>query len=90
MSPKFLLKPLRQCLPEGVFLEKTRNLLALFDSVSSSTEMQRKLKSIERALLDVANRVCEEDVEVHIFGSRLTGLAEWKNDVDVYLQIGEE
>ena len=51
-------------------------------------DAEKRIDDLKTSILEIASSVCEERVRLHVFGSRMTGLAERNSDVDVYVQIG--
>ena len=50
--------------------------------------MKKRIEELEASILTVVRSVCEDDVQLHVFGSTMTGLAKPESDVDIYAQIG--
>ena len=81
--------PVHQHLPPRLLLENTRKLMKLFDDVANSADAKKTLESLKHSVLKIANKIGLGNVKAHMFGSRMTGLADWKSDVDLYVETGK-
>lgn len=70
--------------------EAVLNLMQTYENESKSAQSIQRIHKLEAAVAELAFSLYHRMVstKVHIFGSRVTGLATDKSDVDIYLQLG--
>jgi DNA polymerase sigma len=71
------------------FLKETKLLMKQYDSIANSSEAKNEIDELESSITELADNTFGVRVKTHVFGSRLTGLAHRKSDVDIYLEKGE-
>lgn len=70
--------------------EAILSLMQTYENESRSAQSMQRIRKLENAISDLAFSLYDRTVRarVHMFGSRVTGLATDKSDVDIYLQLG--
>lgn len=83
------MKEVQKLLPTKKLFLRTSDLVG-FCERNTLDDTKERIIDLKTSLLLIASNVCEDHVQMHVFGSRLTGLAERSSDVDIYAQIGED
>lgn len=75
----------RKELNEGIYY-----LIQKYDKETKNCVSRMKIKNLEIVIFNLAHNIYRNStmIKVYVFGSRVTGLATEKSDVDIYLQIG--
>ncbi len=67
------------------------HLMQKYDDEVKSVHSHHRMKNLGTVITSLASAIYDHRIPIktHVFGSRVTGLATEKSDVDIYLQIGE-
>ena len=70
--------------------DAVHQMMQVYENEAKSPYSLERTHKLKAAVAELANSLYRNMVstKVHIFGSRVTGLATEKSDVDIYLQLG--